>query len=205
MHHKTAFPVFTFLLVTGSLCLFLLPERAHLFVYDRNRVLTGDIWRLFTGHLVHFSWSHIAYNIVLLAFAGSWLERMNRSQYLWLVTLTVMASSLYFLIMLPDQERYGGLSGLASATVVYLSLYEIRYRRNARLIWYAVLILFAVKVGYEIMLREAIFASPDSIPFEVVPSVHVAGGLIAAIMFYVFPGQHLPLKIQPGPQNHPST
>jgi rhomboid family GlyGly-CTERM serine protease len=195
VRHKTAFPVVTFLLATGSLCLFLLPDSTHLFVYDRNRVLTGDVWRLVTGHLVHFSWSHTAYNIVLLALAGSWIESRDRFRYLWLITLTVLASGLYFLIMLPDLERYGGLSGLVSATVVYLSLYGIRYYRHARLIWYAILFLFAVKVSYEIMVREAIFVSPDIIPFEVVPSVHVAGGLIAAVLFYAFP-RHLPSDTQ---------
>lgn len=204
MCHKSAFPVVTLLLVVGSLCLFLLPDGAQLFVYDRHRVLTGDIWRLVTGHLVHFSWSHIAYNIALLSLAGSWIESQNRRGYLWLVTLTVLASGLYFLIMMPDLERYGGLSGLVSATVVYLSLYEIRYYRHARLIWYVILFLFAVKVGYEIMIREAIFVSPDIIPFKVVPSVHIAGALVAAALFYVS-RKHLPLKIQPGPQNHSSS
>ena len=164
-------------------------------------MLTGEIWRLVTGHAVHFSWSHAAYNVALFSVTGGWIEIQNRSQYLWLITLTVLVSGLYFLIMMPDMARYGGLSGLVSAIVVYLSLYGIRYYRHARLIWYAILLLFAVKVSYQIMIRGSIFVSQEIIPFEVVPSVHIAGGLIVAILFYTS-SKHLPLKQKPRPQDN---
>lgn len=183
-YRKAAFPVVTVLVVAGSLALFLLPDIAHLFVYDRDRVLGGEIWRLVTGHAVHFSASHAAYNLVMFAVAGGWLERRNRPRYAWLIGLTALIGGLYFLIFMPEMTRYGGLSGVVGAAAVYLSLQEMRQGQFARVVWATVLLLFTAKVGYEILIGQAIFAAPDVGLFEVAPSAHIIGALTAVILFY---------------------
>lgn len=179
LHRKAAFPVITVVVVTGSLAVFLLPDAAHWFIYDRDRVLEGQVWRLVTAHAVHFSQSHAAYNLVLVSVVGAWLEQRNRPRYAVLIGLTAVASGLYFLIFMPGMARYGGLSGVVSAAVVYLSLREIRHGRFARAIWVTVLLLFAAKVCYETLIGQAIFTATDAIPFEVVPSAHVIGAVVA--------------------------
>jgi rhomboid family GlyGly-CTERM serine protease len=173
------------MVAVGSLLLFFLTDSARLFVYDRDRVLAGEFWRLITGHAVHFSWSHLGYNLALFAVTGWWLEYRDRLQFVWLLTLTVLVSGLYFLVIMPDMAIYGGLSGLVSATVVYLSLCEIRYNRDTRLIWALILLLFAGKVGFELFTGDAVFVSPDITPFRVVPAVHIIGGLVAVMLFYL--------------------
>lgn len=182
---KAGFPAVTVLAAAAGLALALLPDAAALLVYDRDRVLNGDIWRLATGHAVHFSWSHAAWNLALFSVAGGWLERRDRARYLWLLALTVLASGLYFLIGLPEMARYGGLSGLISAVVVSLCLTGMRNGGPARAIWAAILLLFVAKVGYEILVGQVLFAAPGATPFQVAPAAHIIGAAAATTLYLV--------------------
>jgi len=186
---KAFFPVITVLVVAGSLAVFLLPDAAPWFVFDRERVLAGQAWRLVTGHAVHFSTSHALFNIFMFTVVGSWLERRNRPRYVWLIGLTTLAGSLYFMAFMPQMARYGGLSGLVSAAIVYLCLREMRQGGFGGMVWVGILLLFAAKVCYEITVGQGVFASPSAIPFEVVPAVHITGAIVAVCQFGVLEGR----------------
>jgi len=179
----TGSPAITLIVVLGSLAFFLVPELTFWTVYDRVQLLHGDIWRLITGHLVHFSWSHLVFNLGVFAVAGYLLERRHRDAYLWLIILTTLTSSLYFLLFIPDMTRYGGLSGLVSAMVVYLSLSEIRAKVGPYYIWVLILVLFLFKVGYEVFSGDAVFASGGDSDFVVVPAAHIIGAVIAVLIY----------------------
>lgn len=180
-------PAVTLLIAAGSLAAALLPEASELLVYDRSRVLTGEVWRLLTGHAVHFSPSHAAWDLAVFAVAGGWFERRDQAAYLRLLALTVAVCGAWFLAAMPDMTRYGGLSGLASAAVVSLALQGIRHGGHVRPLWAAVLLLFAAKLAYELMMGTAVFAATGTVRFEVVPASHVIGAL-AAITLYLPPG-----------------
>ena len=182
---KAVFPAVTALMAAGGLVLAMLPDAAALLVYDRERVLAGEIWRLITGHAVHLSWTHAGWNLILFAVAGAWLERRDRARYLWLIALTALASSLWFLIFMPDMARYAGLSGVVSAMAVYLCLQELRRDGPVRLVWATILLLFAAKIGYEILIGQAIFATPGATSFEVAPAAHIIGAVVAVVVFFV--------------------
>ena len=186
---KAAFPAVTFLVAAGSLVLFLLPDATHSFVYDRDLVLAGETWRLITGHAVHLSESHAAYNLILFAVAGSRLERWTGPRYAWLIGLTVLAGGLYFLVFMPEMARYGGLSGVVSAVVVYLCLQKMRQGGFVRAVWAAILLLFVAKIGYEILIGQAVFAAPDTTQFDVVPAIHIIGAVVAALLFLICEGR----------------
>lgn len=175
------FPVITALVVTAAATIYGIEDGNHLFLYDRNKVLDGDIWRVVTGHLVHFSWQHFGYNLILLVLTGCWLEYRLGVRYVWLLVLTSLVSGLYFLLFLPDMAHYGGLSGLVSANVVYLSLLEIQHNKKARPFWIAIILLFIAKVGYEMLMKETIFVSQSNTMFEVAPSAHIIGAIVALI------------------------
>lgn len=186
---KAKFPAVTALLAAGGLALALLPDATHLLVYDRERVLAGEVWRLVTGHAVHLSWTHAGYNLALFSVAGAWLERRDRARYLWLIALTALAGGLWFLTALPDMARYGGLSGVVSAMVVYLSLTQMRQPGPARALWATILLLFAAKLTYELLTRQPLFAAPDAIPFTVVPAAHIVGAVVSLMLFFWCPRQ----------------
>lgn len=181
---SSLFPAATVLVALSSLLLFSLPQGARLFVYDRQLVLAGEIGRLLTGHLVHFSASHLLYNLAVFMVTGCWIERHGRGRFVLLMALTVAACGLYFLVAAPRMTAYGGLSGLVSACVVYLALQEMSHSRRDRALWAAILLLYTAKVAWEFMTGTAIFAAAEATPFRVVPAVHLIGGLCAATLFY---------------------
>ncbi len=95
-------------------------------VYDRSAIISGELWRLITGHWVHFSTSHLIYDVIVLAITG-WI--ITSSGYRYLTALYLLSSlfiSLVLFVMLPDMAFYGGLSGIAMASTVYLSLQFMR-------------------------------------------------------------------------------
>jgi rhomboid family GlyGly-CTERM serine protease len=181
---KVRFPVITALVAMAAIAAYWIADGNQLLLYDRGRILEGDIWRLVSGHLVHFSPEHFGYNLILFALTGVLLEYRSRMQTLWLLALTSLVSSLYFLLFLPNMAHYGGLSGLASANVIYLSLLEIRDNRKTRRFWIAILLGFIAKLSCEILSGKALFVSHADTPFAVVPSVHSIGAIIAIVLFY---------------------
>lgn len=181
--NSSKFPGFTLLVVLVSLVFYLTPVTTSWVIYDRELLLQGQIWRLFTGHLVHFSWRHLLFNLSAFAVLGCLLEFRNRGLLLWLITLTALVSSLYFLLFMPEMTKYGGLSGLVSAAVVYLSLSEIRKKTRVRFIWMLILLLFLAKVCYEVYIGEAVFASGNNPDFIVVPSAHIVGAFMAVFIY----------------------
>lgn len=180
---RSRLPFLTALLILATGILYLTPDSNSLFIYDRDKILNGELWRLFTGHLVHLSREHFVYNILLFALSGCWLEYRVSIQYYWLLAVTALASSLYFLFFLPDMAYFAGLSGLASANIVLLSLLEIQKNRKTRPFWITLLILFSAKTAYEILAGSMLFVSHDNVTFEVVPSTHIIGAVVAAVLF----------------------
>lgn len=179
------FPVLTVLLVLGGLISYLLPTTHSFILYDRNLILSGQVWRLVTGVLVHFSWSHLAYNTIILVPAGWMVERNRRFIFIWLVLLTTVLSSLYFLAFMPDMKQYGGLSGIASASVAYLCMLSIRTKPRERWLWITILVLFAAKVVFEIFTQQSVFVAYSAHEIRVVPETHIIGLLVAFVFLFI--------------------
>lgn len=176
------FPVLTLLLVLGCLLMFLLPTVSDFFLYDREKIFAGQWWRLLTGAGVHFSWSHLIYNVVILLIAGWLLEQESRARFVWLVLITPVLSGLYFLLFLPEMKSYAGLSSIVSAVAVFVCLINIIKTPEKKWLWILILILFAAKVIYEGIIQQAFFVSYDSTIIQVVPSAHIIGAMVAIVM-----------------------
>jgi rhomboid family GlyGly-CTERM serine protease len=86
---------------------------AHL-VYDREAILNGEVWRLWTAHLVHFSFQHAASDALVLLAATTLAQRLA-SPRMVCCTLAIGAPaiSLGLLLAVPDMTEYRGASGLA--------------------------------------------------------------------------------------------
>ena len=53
----------------------LLPESLLAFVqYDREKILDGELWRMFTGHLVHWNGSHLIWDLLVFVACGGLLD-----------------------------------------------------------------------------------------------------------------------------------
>ncbi len=113
--------------------------------YDRLAILSGQLWRLWSGHLVHFSAQHGITDAVALFLIGSVLEPLVGTRRLcialsWGAALIALA----LLLGLPELAHYRGLSGLdvMMAVMALRALWEQRvFPRYWLLVLAALLVL----------------------------------------------------------------
>jgi GlpG protein len=89
---------------------------------------SGQVWRLITPDFLHFSWTHIIFNSVMLWFLGSqieWIDGRARLVALFLVT-SLSANLLQYLVSGP---LFGGLSGVVYGILGYCWLSQQRQPR----------------------------------------------------------------------------
>lgn len=81
--------------------------------YERGAVLHGELWRLWTGHLVHLGWAHWALNALgLLVYALLADAPPAPRALLRQAAALALGISLLFLLLLPQLAHYVGLSGV---------------------------------------------------------------------------------------------
>lgn len=88
--------------------------------FDRQRILSGQLWRLWTGHFVHSHWLHFSLNgAAVLALYVIFIERFRVSDVLLSMLLFPLVISCTLLIFYPYLAWYNGLSGVLHAVVGY--------------------------------------------------------------------------------------
>jgi len=140
----------TLFVAVAALAVFAFPSIADALLYRRTELAAGQLWRLWTGHLVHFGWQHLAADLAVFLAAGIWLESLTpRTARLFLCLAPAAISGLLF-VADPQLAFYGGLSGVAVGVLGVLALVQMGCdRASPRWFWPAVLALVALKVGIE--------------------------------------------------------
>jgi rhomboid family GlyGly-CTERM serine protease len=84
--------------------------------YERGAVLDGELWRLFTGHLIHLGLVHGALNAAGLVLCALLADRVDAPMLPgWLLLRLVALGggvSLLLLAWAPEVSHYVGLSGV---------------------------------------------------------------------------------------------
>ena len=150
-------------------------------VFERTRILQGEAWRLWTGNWVHFSPSHLLWNLAVLIPAGAWAEQLapDRTRRFFLFAPFIIGGTL--LLVDPSLARYGGLSGLAAGLLVLLALEQISHGSPDRWFWWAVLALLGLKVAVEFSAGRTLLARFSDPALHPAPLAHVAG-IFAAML-----------------------
>lgn len=171
----------TLALALTALVIAALPEWRDALLYRRTELATGQLWRLWTGHLVHFGWRHLAADLAVFTAAGIWLESFApRTARLFLVLAPPALSALLF-VADPQLAFYGGLSGVAVGLLVLLALVQLRRdHAAARWTWYAVLALVAGKVAFE-ALTDTPLVSDFGPDIKVSTLAHLGGAACALL------------------------
>lgn len=105
-----------------------------------NTLASGQVWRLLTPDFLHFSWTHIIFNAVMLWFLGSqveWFDGRGRLVVLFLAT-SIFSNGLQYLVSGP---LFGGLSGVVYGILGYCWLSQ---RKAPRFQFPPALVTFAV-------------------------------------------------------------
>ena len=153
------------------------------FIYDRVAILHGEWWRLWTGHWVHFSFSHLAWDLAVVLAAGAWLERLRPGLLVRLAVIGAPLSSVGLLGLTPDMQRYGGLSGLAMGTVTLLALTQLESRRSGRGWWIGLLVLVAAKIIFDATHSGSLLSRFEASLYQTSVAAHILGAGLALVVF----------------------
>lgn len=147
----------------------------------RHRLVV-EPWRLFTGHLVHWSGEHLAWDLLLFLGLGLACERLHgRRRTALALALAVPAVALGCFLLVPDLVAYRGLSGLDAALFTLLAVRCLRAPGAlTRRAGAAALAALGGKILWETATGASLFLSglpggPEAV--VVVPAAHVMGAL----------------------------
>lgn len=181
-HGSRRLPWHTCIMLLITFGLFVLSGPApEMMVFDREAIMQGELWRLFTGHWVHSDWEHLAWNLLALGLLGWMIELSLGQRKLFQALLVGMclvdAWAWWFL---PSLVYYCGLSGILN-TLLIVSVIEgwFRTRNNVFLL---VFIGAMAKITLELIQSSALLTHTA---WPAVPQAHLAGA-IAGIIFLLY-------------------
>jgi len=107
------------------------PAVARVLVLDRAAVLSGEIWRVFTGHLVHAGSEHLLWDVLSLIGIGFVFEEYLRERFWPVLGISAIAVGAGLVILEPHLPDYRGLSGVLNGLWVAGALHGARAERAA--------------------------------------------------------------------------
>ena len=144
--------------------------------------LPRELWstepfRLWTGHLVHFSAAHLNGDILAFAVWAALIEWRSRRLLLVLTGIGAPLLSMLLLWLHPTLDEYRGLSALDAALAVALMLL---HREQQRAVSMLALTLFLSKCGYELLTDHALLAPDLGDQVRLLPLSHLLGAVLGA-------------------------
>lgn len=189
MSRVVELPWRTLLVAVAALAVAAMPALHAHAVLDRDAALHGEIWRIFSGHLVHGSASHLLWDVLPLLAIGFLFERPLGSRYWVVLGVSALGISAGLLSLEPGLARYCGLSGTLNGLWVAGALQAVRNERASggramARIYLACVLGDLAKVAFEAFTGTPIFTRTASLGVSPVPLAHALGALAGAICSY---------------------
>lgn len=169
-----AWPWATVLITVAALITFAYAQLSDVLIYQRSLIFSGQVWRTWTGHIIHFGPTHLAWDLAVFLPAGAWLENLRPRCARWLYFLGPIIISAFLLVFDPTLERYAGLSGLAIGTLVLLAVVQLADKNESPWLWLGVLLLVTAKLAIELRQGTPLLVS-DFANIRNVPLAHFSG------------------------------
>jgi len=150
-------------------------------------VENGQIWRLLTGQLVHWTARMTFADLGVILLLGIWLEKRSRKLF---VRSQIIAAGLIAvgLLLSRDMEIYRGSSGLAAAAftaVALLMLCDSSLRPLWRGLALLAILLLGAKIFWEMWTGAALAAGYLPHGVRVTPLVHLLGAIAGGAAYAV--------------------
>ncbi len=172
-------PLQTISLCIGCLLIFLASGTApDAFIYNRQAITQGEIWRLITGHFVHCDFQHLILNICALFLIGSLLEQQAGRRFFEVVSISCLGVSGWLWFTQTHLLNYCGLSGMLNGMLIVLL--ATLWKRHKHPLIPVIAIASLIKIWIEAAGEQAIFSD---LSWASVPGAHGAG--IAAGITYL--------------------
>ena len=132
---------------------YLAPERVDLLVYDRQAIIDGQWWRLWSAQLTHHSQLQLMIGSAVLFVLGLILGRYVKFLNLLIVFVFAMPVMMWLLyIFMPDVPLYRGVTGLAAMIWMMSSWFLIIESKSfvpKLLLGYPLLLILLGKIVFE--------------------------------------------------------
>ena len=180
------FPILTVLIGLSALSATLSSQLTSLLQFDRTAFMDGEVWRVFTGHLTHWSLSHLFWDILVFLVLAGVIERFSRRRLLVCFASASLIISLLVFTFLSEMTFYRGLSGIDSALFMMLLVMFYRQRPSRhsllrKMPYYLLGILFIGKTVFELTTAQAFFVESSDL-FIPVPLAHLGGAFTGWII-----------------------
>jgi len=168
----------------GGICLLLAcvgESEAGMLAWDRGALQNGELWRLWTGHLVHFSVSQALGDTLALIVMGLYAEPLIGSRrFALLLACVADLLSLGMLVLAPGLEEFRGASALATLTAVLAGSLAWRRHRESRPVLCCAALALAAKTLWEMGAHTAAFTDlPAGV--AVAWQAHLLGALLGVL------------------------
>jgi len=180
------FPILTVLFCLLAVSTTLSSQMTSLMQFNRSAIMEGEIWRIFTGHLTHWSLSHLFWDILVFLVLAGTIEGFSRRRFLTCFASASLIISLLVFTFLPEMTFYRGLSGIDSG--LFMMLLVMLYRKNAsehdllhKIPYFLLGILFIAKTVFELATAQAFFVQSSDL-FIPVPLAHLGGAFTGWII-----------------------
>lgn len=162
------------------------PAWREALIYDRPALGDGELWRAWSGHLVHFGWPHFVADTGLLLILGWTLgRRFPRASWMALLLQPLFISVLLYGLD-PEMTRYAGLSAVNLGLLLLLA---VRGWQGDRSDWFwpAIIVIYVAELVFEITQggQGGGFIRFDEPTVKVATSAHLAATAYALIAWLV--------------------
>lgn len=176
LYERFGLPAWYYLaLAAFALAAQLQPAWRDALIYDRSALAHGELWRAWTGHVVHFGWPHfVADGGLLLIIGWTLAKEFPRAAWLGLVLMPPFISAVLFWLD-PEMTRYAGLSAVNLGLLLLLAARG--WKGDLRdWFWPAIVVIYVCELGYEIWKggHGGGFIAFDEPDVKVATSAHLA-------------------------------
>ncbi|MDP7593824.1 MAG: rhombosortase [Litorilituus sp.] len=158
----------------------------HLFVYQRELISTGEIWRLFSGHFLHTNFYHLLLNLAALVLLWCLHGRFyQRASFITLFILCSLTTSLGMYYFSPNLQQYVGLSGVLHGIFIFGAIMDIYAKEKTG---YLLFIGVWLKIAHEQIYGASTDVS-NLIEANVAVDAHLwgaLGGLLFTLSYLVY-------------------
>lgn len=159
---------------------------------DRSAIALGAFWSLLTAHLVHWSFEHYIWDVLIFVAIGAFVESRSRGIWLQLNLISALAISLSVLAFRSDLQSYRGLSGLDMALASYwvLSMLQTSWangQSKERWMWGVALAVLIAKPMVEMAIGGPMFVHALGDGVENVALAHLVGALVGLLLAGLYP------------------
>lgn len=156
-------------------------------VYQRASIAQGEVWRLFTGHLLHTNGFHLLLNLAALIMLWALHGRFYTIKgYSALFLFCSLCTSMGIFYYNPSLTQYVGLSGVLHGIFVFGAIMDILSKDKTG---YLLFIGVWLKIAHEQIYGASSDVS-DLIEASVAVDAHLwgaVGGLLFTIVYLIIP------------------